>query len=308
MAAVEMTGPLVIKVQGMLSLTTSVRVASDKTIYGDRDVRSGFTGGGLNLTDSSNVIIRNLQISKATADEGDAITILRSKHVWIDHCELSSEKTGGNYDGLVDITHASDFITVSWTILRDHRDSSLIGHSESNMVEDTDHLTVTFHHNLFQNIQQRSPRFRFGQLHTYNNLFVGSPRDAGYPMTSQALGGSHYFIGMGIESKIVSEFNVFRYDTRTDPADITVGNLKGYQFSDHGSWVNGRRADLNAVAERKFKAAADAAKAAGGEVPEWATMQFTTDVGWTPADAYSYRPQRSADAVTATVLREAGAR
>jgi pectate lyase len=149
-------------------------------------------------------------------------------------------------------------------------------------------------------------------VHSYNNLFVGSTRDEDYPIIGQALGGHHYFLGMGLESKIVSEYNAFRYDAAVDPVDITVANLNGHQFLDRGSWVNGRRADLVAVAKRKFEAASATARAtaeaAGTAVPEWATMTFTTDVGWEPADQYAYRPLRSADAVTATVLREAGAR
>jgi pectate lyase len=167
-ASVE--APLVIQIQGVLTLTASIRFVSNKTIYGDPATRSGVTGAGLDFTDASNIIIRNLQISKATADEGDAITLLRSQHVWIDHCDLSSEATGGNYDGLVDITHASDFITVSWTSFHDHRDTSLVGHSENNMAEDTGHLTVTYHHNLFERVFS-GPRIRFGTGHVYSNLF-----------------------------------------------------------------------------------------------------------------------------------------
>jgi pectate lyase len=163
--------PLVIRVRGLLTLTEPVEFTSNKTVYGDPAVPgSGVTGAGLNLTDASNIIVRNLQISKAAAGEGDAITLLRSKHVWIDHCDLSSERTGGNYDGLVDITHASDFITVSWTQFHDHRETSLVGHSADNSVEDTDHLTVTYHHNLFVGVLS-GPRIRFGTAHLYNNQF-----------------------------------------------------------------------------------------------------------------------------------------
>jgi pectate lyase len=163
--------PLVIRVRGSLTLTEPVKFTSNKTVYGDPAAPgSGVTGAGLNLTDASNIIVRNLQISKATAGEGDAITLLRSKHVWIDHCDLSSERTGGNYDGLVDITHASDYITVSWTHFHDHRETSLVGHSENNMDEDTGHLTVTYHHNLFVGVLS-GPRIRFGTAHLYNNQF-----------------------------------------------------------------------------------------------------------------------------------------
>jgi pectate lyase len=170
-AYAAMEGPLVIQVHGLLALPASIQFTSDKTIYGDPATPgSGVTGAGLNFTDASNIIVRNLQISKAGLDEGDAITLLRSQHIWIDHCDLSSEATGGNYDGLIDITHASDFITVSWTAFHDHRDTSLVGHSENNADEDTGHLRVTYHHNWFARVFS-GPRVRFGTAHVYNNQF-----------------------------------------------------------------------------------------------------------------------------------------
>jgi pectate lyase len=151
--------------------TSEVRVKSNKTIVG-KGANAGFTGGGLDLTDADNVILRNLVISKATAGESDAITILRSHHIWVDHCELSSSLTdGGNYDGLTDITHASDFVTVSWTMFHDHKDTSLVGHSADNAAEDTGHLSVTYHHNLFSHVYT-GPRIRFGSVHLYNNYFL----------------------------------------------------------------------------------------------------------------------------------------
>lgn len=69
------------------------------------------------MKDQSNVIIRNLKISKVLADSGDAITIQASSNVWLDHLDLSSDLDNGKdyYDGLADITHGSDYITVSNT-------------------------------------------------------------------------------------------------------------------------------------------------------------------------------------------------
>jgi pectate lyase len=122
---------------------------------------------------SHNVIIRNLKISKVRASEGDAITIQASKNVWIDHCDLSSDRDNGKdyYDGLLDIVHGSDFVTVSYVHFHDHFKASLVGHSDKNENEDRGHLRVTFHDNLWTNINSRAPSLRFGTAHIFNSVF-----------------------------------------------------------------------------------------------------------------------------------------
>ena len=134
---------------------------------------SGLTGAGLDLSYADNVIVRNLKIAKVSFGEGDAITLLASHHVWIDHCDLSSDRndTTSGYDGLVDITHGSSFVTVSWTAFHDHKNTSLVGHTAdvTQMQEDAA-LSVTYHHNLFLNVNS-GPRIRFGTAHLYSNHF-----------------------------------------------------------------------------------------------------------------------------------------
>jgi pectate lyase len=134
---------------------------------------SGLTGAGLDLGYADNVIVRNLKISNVSVGEGDAITILDSHHIWIDHCDLSSvldDATAG-YDGLVDITHGSTNVTVSWTVFHDHNDTSLVGHSAdaTQMAEDSV-LSVTYHHNHFLRVHS-GPRIRWGTAHVANNHF-----------------------------------------------------------------------------------------------------------------------------------------
>src|SRR5450755_1302915 len=175
-------GPLVIQLSGMItfpaaddggSATTDIRVSSDKTVIGT-GANSGFIGGGLNLTGSANIIIKNLVISRPTAaDTGtDAISLNGSTNIWIDHCDLSSDRSAdaGTYDGLADITRASDFVTVSWTRYHDHRDTGIIGHSDANVDQDTGKLHVTYHHDLFTNVTA-GPRVRFGSVHIFNVYF-----------------------------------------------------------------------------------------------------------------------------------------
>ena len=163
---------------GNFTCSDDVRVAGNKTIVGV-GASSGLTGCGLNIRDTSNVIVRNMNIAKVASDNGngDAIHIDNATRIWIDHNDLSSDTTHDSdyYDGLLDISHGADYITVSWNKLHDHLRCSLIGHSDNNASEDTGHLRVTFHHNLFSNCAQQSPRVRFGTaVHVFNNYYTVS--------------------------------------------------------------------------------------------------------------------------------------
>ncbi|KAH6900685.1 pectin lyase fold/virulence factor [Thelonectria olida] len=170
--AATSSSKLVIYVKGTISGATQVKVKSDKTIVGASG--SALKGIGLYIKDQENVILRNLAISKVLADNGDAIGIQASTNVWVDHCDLSSDMTHGKdyYDGLLDISHASDYITVSNTFLHDHYKASLVGHSDSNSSEDTGHLRVTYANNYWYNVNSRAPSVRFGTVHIYNNYYL----------------------------------------------------------------------------------------------------------------------------------------
>ena len=167
-----------VKVSGNFTCSSDVTVASNKTILGVGS-SSGLTGCGLKINDVNNVIVRNLKIAKVKAGNGngDAIHVDGATHVWIDHNDLSSDTSHGTdyYDGLLDITHAADYITVSWNYEHDHVKCDLLGHSDDNASEDTGHLRVTYHHNYFRNCDQRGPRVRFGNpVHVYNNYYYNS--------------------------------------------------------------------------------------------------------------------------------------
>ncbi|MFD8493069.1 polysaccharide lyase family 1 protein [Amycolatopsis sp. NPDC059657] len=177
-SAMKAAGPAVIKVSGSISLSGMQKVTSNKTVIG---VGSGatITGGGLNISESSNVIIRNLNF-KNWSDDG--INVQYSTRVWIDHNTFSN-----GYDGAVDIKRASDYVTVSWNKFFSHNKTMLLGHSDDNGGEDRGKLRVTYHHNWFAGTNQRHPRVRFGNpVHVYNNYYasvsgygVASTKEAG---------------------------------------------------------------------------------------------------------------------------------
>ncbi|OXY93520.1 pectate lyase family protein [Streptomyces diastatochromogenes] len=191
-AAVAGGSAKVVKVNGLISLSGQVDIGSNTTVLGVGS-SSGFTGGGLRLKKVANVVIRNLNISKAV--KTDAITVQGSTKVWIDHNSLSSDRDHGkdHYDGLVDITHASDYVTVSWNTFKDHYKGSLVGHSDNNASEDTGHLRVTYHHNWFDNVNSRIPSLRFGTGHFYDNYVVGAETAVHSRMGAQMLVENNVF-------------------------------------------------------------------------------------------------------------------
>ena len=108
-------------VQGAISGATRVYIGSNKSVLG-LNSDSSLSGIGLYVSKASNVIIRNLKIGKVLASNGDAIGIQASTNVWVDHNELYSDLDHNKdyYDGLVDVTHASDWVTISNNYIHNH--------------------------------------------------------------------------------------------------------------------------------------------------------------------------------------------
>ncbi len=200
------SAPLIIRIESSLTIGT-LDVVSNKTLLGigpDVTLRGGVRVRPLKSDAPivSNVVIRNLHIDAATSapdDGGDGIHIERAHHVWIDHCEIWDAP-----DGNTDVTHGSNWITVSWTRFRytaaapnqDHRFSNLIGHSENSGDTDRGRLKVTYHHvHWAENVEQRMPRVRFGDVHVFNNYIAAI--------------GAQAAVAAGTEAKLLVENNHF---------------------------------------------------------------------------------------------------
>jgi pectate lyase len=105
------------------------------------------------IKEKKNVIMRNLKLSKVLAENGDAIGVQYSTNVWLDHLDVSSDRDHDKdyYDGLIDLTHAADYISITNTYFHDHWKGSLVGHSDNNGGEDKGHLRVTYANNYWSN-------------------------------------------------------------------------------------------------------------------------------------------------------------
>lgn len=170
-SAVEGDDPKIVIISGTITGSDGavVKVGSNTSVLGKSGAK--LVGVGLRVLDESNVIIRNLIIQKVLAPT-DNIGIQSSTQVWVDHVDLSSDRDHDKdyYDGLLDITHGCSGITVTNSYLHDHWKASLVGHSDSNGAEDVA-IRVTFANNYWQNLNSRTPSFRFGTGHIFNNVF-----------------------------------------------------------------------------------------------------------------------------------------
>jgi pectate lyase len=156
--------------------TGEILVRSNKTIYsqnGSTISRGTLRLGKPSLGPQGNVIIRNLKFRDLWVFDPtgnydtygwDYVHLEEgSHHVWVDHCDFQQV-----YDGMIDLSHGSDFLTASWNVFRYQKKCCLIGSSDNNQSEDTNHFNVTFHHNYFVNVAERTPRMRFGNAHVFN--------------------------------------------------------------------------------------------------------------------------------------------
>ncbi|WP_431995893.1 pectate lyase family protein [Streptomyces griseoflavus] len=182
--------PIIIQVEGTINHGNTAKVSgsscntaagvielkqiSNVTIVG---VGSGavFDQLGIHIRESRNIIIQNVTVRNVkksgspTSNGGDAIGMESDvRNVWVDHTTL--EASGGEsegYDGLFDMKDNTQYVTLSYSILRNSGRGGLIGSSES----DRSNGYVTFHHNLYQNIDSRAPLLRGGIAHAYNNHY-----------------------------------------------------------------------------------------------------------------------------------------
>ena len=200
-----------------------VEVGSNVTIYGYQGaiIAQPTSGSAMKLSGSKNVIIRNLKFKGVGAHDDDDEDCLQvnheSKNVWIDHVDVYD-----GHDGNLDITNASDFVTISWTKFSytsassGHQFSNLIGNSKTK-TSDRGHLNVTIHHTWWADgVVERMPRVRFGKVHVANNLFDSK--------------NASYCVRAAVEADIRIERNVFigvqkALDLYTSDGTITAAQM-----------------------------------------------------------------------------------
>lgn len=207
--------------EGLNRTKDIIEVNSNKTIVGVKGAE--LAGIGLNINGKENIIIRNLIIHHA---DPDAVAARNSHHIWVDHCEFySQDETKEDWDGLVDLTVGSSYLTVSYCYMHDHHKACLLN-SGTMHYEDNGKNRATYHHNAFLRIDQRSPRVGYGLAHIFNNYYQNN--------------GS-YAVGGHTQAQILTENNYFgtsvkhpfenMYASSTDDASCAFWTDRGSYFT-----------------------------------------------------------------------------
>ena len=208
-----------------------VKDVSNLSFYGTDDFVMDRIG--LFCVRASNIIIRNINFRQPKADNGaDAVSMQECDGVWVDHCTFTSLNQTKDYeDGSCDITHGSKNVTVSWNRFIKTQKSCLVGHSNS-QTSDTG-ITVTFHHNWFDNSSSRHPRVRFGKAHVYNNFYDGcTTYGAGSAYGAMVLVEYNYFDGVQLPTDICT------YPAKDGDVSNLQGSVAGYLYATEDVYVN----------------------------------------------------------------------
>ena len=192
-------------------------IGSNKTVIGEVGKDYGFKNINPKIS-GTNVIVKYLHFGDVIGDDyfggsgNDALSIKGGQHVWIDHCEFSSslepKDVNGNainfnshkfivdlegentdeqtkwtkdfYDGLLDISETSRFVSVSNSYFHDHWKACLCGGSNDKAESQPQgsHVRLTMYNNYFENIHSRQPLFRFGKAHIYSSYLKGADSES----------------------------------------------------------------------------------------------------------------------------------
>lgn len=265
---------------------------------------AGFYGWGIKIAHASDAEIRNLHFDW---NFEDAIEIQDSKRVWIHdnsftvgHQDDPSEADKDHGDGSCDAKR-SDHVTISYNHFYATAKTCLLGSSKNDR-EDVGHYS--YHHNFFENAEQRLPRIRWHDVHIYNNYY----KHVGYDLDTGNKAG--YGIGATCNASIFAENNYFENTYRpfltSDSkcgalSEDDGGVIKAYgNYMDEASAGTMAKKDYFAAPTKDYKlTAADYTCTKGG----WTYDNFDTSDNFYTNDYFL----ETAEDCKNTVIQNAGA-
>ncbi len=157
----------------------NLKLGSNKTIIG---LGAGATLKNLelDLSSSSNIILRNLTLSDINPgilDQGDALLMWPSDHVWVDHCTFMNAShsflnIASGWDSAGNLTTLTGYMTFSWNRFYGETTNSCGGKTHY-AIGTNRNPGLTFHHNWIDNSNGRNPSL-FGPytwVHLFDNYF-----------------------------------------------------------------------------------------------------------------------------------------
>lgn len=234
-------------------------IGSNKTILGEIGKDYGFKNINPKIS-GTNVIVKYLHFGDVIGDDyfggkgNDALSIKGGQHVWIDHCEFSSSLTPKEvdgtdinfsdhkfpvdlegescteeqkwtkdfYDGLLDVSETSRFVSISNSYFHDHWKACLCGGSNDKAESrpQGSQVRMTMYNNYFENIHSRQPLFRFGKAHIYSSYLKGADDES-----------------TGIEVRADSRVYVDNVYFESIRSDRTVGCWNSSSGLGEGKWT-----------------------------------------------------------------------
>ena len=187
-------GYLLFDLSGTIQLKRKALIPSNSYIAGQTATGGiSFEGNALVIENASDVVIRHIR-HRESASKGDAITVISSSNIVIDHVSISAFK-----DGAIDIVDNAHDITVQWSHMGDAMRSGSRKepyHGEPNLLR-TGVDRVSFHHNLYTHGYSRMPwaqkTSKPGMLIEFSNNVVYNYRK--YPSDFDARNGRGNVIG-----------------------------------------------------------------------------------------------------------------
>ncbi|MBR6399836.1 MAG: hypothetical protein IKS17_01250 [Firmicutes bacterium] len=249
--------PLVVRIIGKINASgfsgldstkmTETKGTAGLTIEGVGTDASFYTWG-IKIAHAADVEIRNITFDTPYED---ATEIQESTHVWIHDNTYTQgfqdppkEYDKNHGDGSCDAKR-SDYVTISYNRFTRTAKTCLLGSSAKSR-EDVGHYS--YHHNFFDNAEQRLPRIRWHDVHIYNNYYknvgyaVGIHYDSKYNVTAHEGDKVGYGIGATCNSSVFAENNYFENTYRPMlTSDKNCGSLSsndGGVIKAYGNYID----------------------------------------------------------------------
>lgn len=166
---------------------------------------------GITFKKCSSIEVRNLTFTNNPEDacsfEGDTSKPASYARFWVHNnvfnrgynsWDLTAEQDKGYGDGSTDFKGISN-VTSSYNVFKECKKTGLVGGSDSNLT-----MSVTFHHNYYNQVGSRLPLGRQANMHFYNNYYYKCGTAQDLRANAYVLSEANYFEGTSSPQKAQS--------------------------------------------------------------------------------------------------------